>query len=251
MAASVSQQWSAEAYARNARFVADLGADVFDWLAPKVGEHILDVGCGDGALTARIADAGAVVTGVDASADLLAAAKARGLNVVLADAAAMPFKSEFDAVFSNAALHWVTDAVGAARSIHAALKPGGRFVAEFGGQGNVAAIATALRAAAQRFGGDEKLAAPWFFPSEAEYRALLDGAGFDVGRTALIPRPTPLPTGMDGWIETFRAPFFAQYGDHAGEVRDWVVQLLRPALSDMRGRWVADYVRLRVEAVAR
>lgn len=251
MGLSDKQQWSAEGYERNARFVSDLAAGVFDWLAPQARERILDVGCGDGALTQRIADAGAEVTGVDISEPLLEAARQRGLDVQFADVTALPFDGVFDAVFSNAVLHWVKDAEQAARSIHKALKPGGRFIAEFGGHGNVAAIATALRAAARHFGGDESLAAPWFNPTTAEYGALLDATGFEVQRIALVPRLTVLPTGIEGWFETFRKPFFEQFDERrAVEVRDWVIAVLKPSLADSSGPWTADYVRLRVEARA-
>lgn len=246
----MSNSWVAETYARNARFVADLAGDVVALLDPKPGERILDLGCGDGALTERLAAMGCTVVGVDISESLLAAARKRGLDVRYADARDLPFKNEFDAVFSNAVLHWVTEPERAARSIRAALKPGGRFVAEFGGHGNIAAIVTALRAAARIHGGDERLAFPWFYPTPDEYRAILQGTGFTVGELGLHPRATPLPTGIEGWLETFRQPFFASFGDRKAEVLATVVDLLRPSLCDTAGRWTADYVRLRVSARA-
>ncbi len=245
------QTWSATGYDRNARFVSDLGAQILSWLAPKSGERILDLGCGDGALTARIAASGADVVGVDISEALLAAARARGLDVRTGDAMALPFDAEFDAVFSNAVLHWVRAPAVAAAGMRRALKPGGRLVAEFGGHGNVAAIVTALRAAAEKFGGRGDLTAPWFYPTEAEYRAILEQAGFEVRRIELVARPTPLPTGIEGWLQTFRQPFFDQFGpERRAEVLAWVVALLKPALCDTGGQWTADYVRLRVDAVA-
>lgn len=251
MALAEQQNWSAEIYAANARFVSELGSGVFEWLSPKAGERILDVGCGDGALTQKIADAGAIVTGVDLSPSLLAAAEARGLSVIKADATALPFEDAFDAVFSNAVLHWVLDAETAARSIRKSLRKRGRFVAEFGGHGNVAAIVTGLRAAARQFGGDEALAAPWFYPTAEEYKEILAQAGLRVQRIMLLPRPTPLPTGLAGWLTTFREPFFSQFAEpDRQKVRDWVVSLLKPALCSTSGQWTADYVRLRVEAVA-
>jgi len=129
------------------------------------------------------------------------------------------------------------------------LKPGGRFVAEFGGHGNVAAIVTAMRAVAARRGGDAAIASPWFFPSPAIYRRLLEARGFAVKRIGLFPRPTPLPTGMAAWIRLFREPFFAQFGNEADAALAEAVDLLRPSLCDGDGNWTADYVRLRVEAV--
>ena len=139
-----AQSWSAEGYATNAGFVPVLGRAVLDLMDPKPGERILDLGCGDGTLTAQIAERGAAVVGVDASPDLLAAAKARGLDARLMDGQRLAFEAEFDAVFSNAALHWMLDQDAVADGVRRALKPGGRFVAECGGHGNIAAIATAL-----------------------------------------------------------------------------------------------------------
>lgn len=243
------QTWSADGYDRHARFVSDLGGEIFNWLAPAEGERILDLGCGDGDLTKRIRDAGAAVIGVDTSADLLAAARDLGLDVREMDGQTLTFDGEFDAVFSSAALHWMRDADAVAVGVRRALKPGGRFVAEFGGHGNMAAVVTAMRAAATRFGGDPGIARPWYFPTPDEYSDLLARHGFDVQRCVLAPRPTPLPTGMEGWLETFRGPFFDQFGsDQRSAAVSYVVQLLEPSLKDAVGRWTADYVRLRVEA---
>jgi len=244
------QSWSADRYARNARFVADLGAPVLDLLAPRPGERVLDLGCGDGALTERIAAAGAEIVGCDASPELLAAAAARGLAVRHADGHALPFEAEFDAVFSNAALHWMSrDPSAVVAGVRRTLLPGGRFVGEFGGHGNVAAVVTALIAVLDRHGVDGTAAMPWYFPTADEYRALLEAHGFTVDSIALLPRPTPLPTGIAGWLATFGAPFVR--GLPEGE-RDAVLaeveRLLAPSLRDGGGRWTADYVRLRFAA---
>jgi len=246
------QTWEAGAYAANARFVADLAGEVVAWLAAKPGERILDLGCGDGALTEELARAGAALVGIDPSASMVEAARARGLDARLGDGQALGFESEFDAVFSNAALHWMPEAGAVAAGVRRALKPGGRFVAEFGGFGNVAAIVTALRAAALVFGGDGGLARPWYFPTPAGHRAVLEAAGFTVRRIGLYPRPTPLRTGMEAWLQTFRAPFFNQFAAaRRREVVAYVVDLLAPSLRDEEGNWTADYVRLRFEAHAR
>ena len=245
------QTWDAKGYAHNARFVADLAGEVLSWLDPKPGERILDVGCGDGALTEKLAALGCQVVGVDPSQSMVQAAQARGLDARLADVRTLTFHAEFDAVFSNAVLHWVREPDAAARSMRRALKPGGRLAAEFGGHGNVAAVATALRAAARLHGGDAGVAAPWFYPTPDEYAGLLTSAGFKVGRIGLFPRPTPLPTGVEGWLETMRKPFFDQFpGAKRAEVFGDVVELLRPSLCDTQGRWTADYVRIRVLARA-
>ena len=198
-APAAGQRWSAEDYARNGRFVADLAAGVVDWLAPQSGERVLDLGCGDGVLTAAIAARGASVLGVDASPELLAAAQERGIETRLLDGHELPFLNEFDAVFSNAALHWMKrdpDAVvaGAFR----ALKSGGRFVAEMGGAGNVAAIRGGLHDSLARRGVDPAGVDPWYFPGVVEYRARLERAGFAVERIEKFERPTPLPGNVTG-----------------------------------------------------
>jgi SAM-dependent methyltransferase len=152
-------------------------------------------------------------------------------------------------VFSNAALHWMTQPGKVIDGVSRALKPGGRFVAEFGGHGNVAAIVTAMRAAARAFNGDSGLAGPWFYPTDREYAEMLEAAGFTVRRAGLFPRPTPLPTGIEGWLGTFRGVFFDQFGEKRDAVLGYVTDILRPSLCDRSGKWHADYVRLRVEAV--
>ena len=246
---AAAQDWSAKSYHDHARFVSELTADVVAWLDPRPGEHILDLGCGDGALTEKLVAMGLNVEGIDLSEDMLKAARARGLNVRLGDATTFTVDRPVDAVFSNAVLHWVRDPVAAIKRIRAALRPGGRLVAEFGGFGNVAAIVTALRAAAKSHGGDPLLAAPWYYPTDAEYRALLEAEGFAVERIGLFPRPTPLPTGVEGWLMAFRKPFFDQFPEAGrAEVVKTIVDLLRPVLADQSGRWSADYVRLRVRA---
>ena len=166
------QTWTAGGYAENAAFVPALGAEILAWLDPHPGERILDLGCGDGALTVKLVEAGATVVGVDTSAEMLAAARQKSLDVQPMDGQALTFAGEFDAVFSNAALHWMTRPRDVVAGVARALKPGGRFVAEFGGHGNVAAIVTALRAVTKARGLDPLLAGGWFYPTPDEYRAL-------------------------------------------------------------------------------
>ncbi len=242
------QTWSSDSYNRHARFVSDLGGAVYELLAPRAGERILDLGCGDGALTERLVADGAEVIGVDMSDDFLASAAARRLDVRKMDGQALEFENEFDAVFSNAALHWMTEPDKVLTGVVRSLRAGGRFVGEFGGHGNVAAIVTAMRATAARRGGEPSLAGPWFFPAPAVYQRMLEAHGFAVRRIGLFPRPTPLPTGMKEWLRVFRNPFFAQYGDEADAVLDEVCALLEPSLCDADGNWTADYVRLRFAA---
>ncbi len=244
-----AQTWSAEGYARNARFVADLGQPVLELLAPQPGERILDLGCGDGALTVKLVAAGATVVGADASAELVSAARALGLDARIADGQALAFDAEFDAVFSNAALHWMRQPDAVIAGVRRALKPGGRFVGEFGGHGNVAAIVTALVAALNARGLDGAARMPWFFPTPAEYAAKLEAQGFRVDSIGLVPRPTPLPTGMRGWLDTFANPLLDGIDTAArGSILDEVQALLAPSLRDQSGNWSADYVRLRFAA---
>ncbi|HET9268893.1 MAG TPA: class I SAM-dependent methyltransferase [Vicinamibacterales bacterium] len=245
----MAQTWDAADYAANARFVSDLGQPVLDLLAPRAGERILDVGCGDGALTQRLVQAGAKVVGVDPAPDFVAAAAARGIDARLIDAQALPFEREFDAVFTNAVLHWIPDLDAALRGVHRALKAGGRFVGECGGHGNVAAVSTALQAVARRHGVRAQL--PWRYPTPDDFTARLISAGFRPVSVELIPRPTPLASGMAAWLRTFAGPIFEQLPASVREAAlDETVELLRWSLCDEEGRWTADYVRLRFAAHA-
>ena len=244
-----TQHWNPDTYARHARFVSDLGAGVFDWLAPRPGEQVLDLGCGDGALTEKLVAAGCRVIAIDSSTEQIGAARARGLDARRGSAETLPFQAEFDAVFSNAVLHWIRDAAAVIASVHRALKPGGRFVAEFGGAGCVQTVRLALIDAAARRGLDGAALDPWFFPTEAAYRALLEAQGFAVHAITLFPRPTPLPGDITDWLETFAQPFLGAVppaGRRAfiDDVRDAV----QPALFDASRGWRADYVRLRFDA---
>ena len=246
------QHWSAARYAEAAHFVPALGAPVLELLAPTPGEHILDLGCGDGVLTEKIAAAGAVVVGVDAAPDMVAAARARGLDARVVAGQALAFDGAFDAVFSNAALHWMRPAEAVLAGVHRALKPGGRFVAEMGGHNNTAAIMVALRAVLARRGIEWQALSPWWFPSAAAYRARLEAGGFAVDEIAIIPRPTPLPAGIEAWLDAFTEDFFGALpaADRA-PARAETVDLLRPILMDETGTWIADYVRLRFRATRR
>jgi len=253
-ATKIGQTWDTEAYAANGRFVATLASDVVALLAPQAGEEILDLGCGDGALTEQLAATGAVLLGVDASPTMLTAARKRDLHVEQHNATALPYHHQFDAVFSNAALHWIAGLSGQQAmlsGVHRALRPGGRFVAEMGGHGNVAAIRTALQATLAPFHIDAEAAAASFFPPPALYRRLLEAAGFAVQSIELIPRPTPLPNGMESWLNTFRNGVLDQLSppDRATALAK-TVALLEPVLRDADGNWTADYVRLRFHATA-
>ena len=244
-----SQNWNSESYAQNARFVTDLGAPVLALLDPRPGEHILDLGCGDGVLTGKIADLGCKVVGVDSSPDFVAAAKNLGLDIIEKNAADLDFGPSFDAVFSNAALHWMKDADAVISGVARALRPKGRFVAEFGGHNCVKIIQTALIDELDRRGYDGQGANPWYFPTVEDYGARLAAGGFDVRYIALIPRPTPLPGDIMGWLTTFSGCFTSVMPNaERADYLECVRQRIKPHLCDAQGNWTADYVRLRFAA---
>ncbi|CAM9235782.1 unnamed protein product [Scytosiphon promiscuus] len=315
-----ADDWDADRYSTNAGFVPELGKHVLELLAPRHGECILDVGCGDGVLTAELKARGCKVVGIDFSPDMIAAAVKKDVEAYVMDASAInaPFllnklasqrappstppatatatatatasaesggennadppqvaaaaaaaaaasNAAFDAVFTNAALHWVRAPRTVIEGAKRVLRPGGRFVGEFGGHGNMAAVRVAMHAALWRRGVDPLKVDPWYFPTPHEYRQLLEAAGFIVDDVWLVPRPTVLPagTGMRGWLSTFTQAFLnaipeesSSDGETDGNgltkakavVVDEALAALQPALRDKDGIWTADYVRLRFKA---
>lgn len=245
-----SSQWQAETYTTTGAFVAAYGVDTLALLDPQPGERILDLGCGDGALTLKIKDAGADVLGFDASKELLATAAGRGLETQLGDAANLGFDQEFDALFSNAVLHWILDADAVANSMFKALKPGGRMAVEFGGFGNIAAVRTGLAGVLHEHGYTD-LPNDHYYPTVEQYTALLENQGFEEITAKLIHRPTFVADGIEAWLRTFRGGFLKRLGIDDTE-RDQIfaetAQLLKPALYDPNTGWWADYVRIRVTA---
>jgi SAM-dependent methyltransferase len=249
-----SSQWSPTDYAANAAFVPALGGAALELLAPQPGELILDIGCGDGILTRKMMAAGARVIGLDASREMVEAARARGVDAFVADAQALDLETQalrfgqFDAAFSNAALHWMLDPDAVASGVHSVLKPGGRFVGEMGGVGNIAALRGGIREELKaRFYPvpDED---PQWYPSVEEFVRLYACAGFVQINAQLIPRPTLLPSGVAGWVKTFRAGWL-DVAEVPPEARDDIAQAierrLQPRLQQEDGSWIADYVRLR------
>ena len=247
------QTWDPMAYGQNAAFVHGMADGVLEWLAAQPSEHVLDLGCGDGQLTQRIVATGASMVGVDASPEMVAAARTRGIAAEEASAESLPYAdATFDAVFSNAVLHWVRDQDAMMAEVHRVLKPGGRFVAEMGGHGNVAAISVGFMAVLARHGYGNLENGVNYYPTPASYTRRLVRHGFHVEQIALIPRPTPLAeSGMHGWLHTFRRGVLNGLPE---KLRDTVVEetaaLLSPALRDEDGNWTADYIRLRFIAVA-
>jgi trans-aconitate methyltransferase len=245
-----SNDWNADRYVTNAAFVSTYGSAVAELLGDISGQRVLDLGCGDGRLTLELVEKGASVVGIDASASMIESAKEKGLDAQVLDALEMSFEGEFDSVFTNATLHWIPNHPLLAAKVFAAVKPGGQFVGEFGGHGNVAAINTAIRGVLAKHGFDWSGKKPVTYPSVQKFKSVLEDAGFEVPYMELIPRPTPLPTGMRGWIETFGSSFLE---DAAPDVQRIMVneieELLAPALRDEFGNWTADYIRLRFKAV--
>ena len=245
----MTQHWDPDAYAEHARFVSELGAPAVDLLEPQPGEHILDLGCGDGALTERLLNAGSLVVGIDSSPEQVWAALERGLDARIVDASALPFENEFDAVFSNAVLHWIKDADAVIDGVWRALRPTGRFVAECGGSGCVRSVREAFRSALRVRGIDSNKVDPWYFPTAQQYQARLEARGFSVTSILLFPRPTPLRGDVTHWLKLFAQPFLEAVNDaDRARLIDEVRTHLKPRLRGADGIWTVDYVRLRFAA---
>ena len=253
-AAGDGQRWDPDRYRRWAPFVPALGREVLDLLDPRPGEQVLDLGCGDGTLTAAIAERGCRVVGVDRSAAFVAAARRRGLSAMAADARQLGdtelVAGSFDAVFSNAVLHWIPEAGEVVAGVHRLLRRGGRFVAELGGAGNIAVVRGELHRALRRRGLDPAARDPWYFPTAEEYSALLERHGFAVTEIRLFPRPTPVPGTLLEWLATFVTPFTANLDAATwDEVAAEVSAATAPRLRAADGAWTVDYVRLRFRGV--
>ena len=245
-----AQRWNPERYRTDAGFVAELGLPVLELLDPRPDEVILDLGCGDGTLTARLAEAGARVIGVDASPAMVVAARERGLDARLVDGHALQFDAEFDAVFSNAALHWMTDPDAVLAGVARALRPGGRFVGEFGGAGNVRSVIDAMRASFMAHPEFGPFRLPWYFPGAEAYAERLRTHGFRVERIALHPRPTPLPGALAAWLAIFADAITACLEDAQRACFMCEVEAgAKSALWSPEHGWRVDYVRLRFVAV--
>ena len=235
-----TSQWDAADYARFGGFVPALGEAALDLLDPQPGEHILDVGCGDGTLTEKIVQRGATVVGIDNSLSMVGAARVRGLDVRLMDAAELKFAEAFDAAFSNATLHWVLDKERAARAIWFALKFQGRFAGEFGGTGNLARLREALDNELVIRGYIPPIGAANWYPNVEEFAEVYETAGFTAIDARLIERPTMLEHGVAGWVTVFRVGWM----DRAGAPQD-EQPAIAAAVAAALDTDIADYVRLR------
>ena len=235
-----TSKWDPADYAKVGGFVAELGQAALDLLDPQPGEHILDVGCGDGTLTMKIVERGATVVGIDNSVEMIGAARAKGLDARLMDAAQMKFGEAFDAAFSNATLHWVLDKERAARAIWFALKPGGRFAGEMGGEGNLIQLREALDEELILRGYVPPVEASNWYASPEEFAAVYEAAGFREIDARLIERPTPIDHGVAAWVTTFRKGWL----DRAAVPEEERAEIAA-AVADRLGSNIADYVRLR------
>lgn len=243
--------WNANLYDGKHSFVSKFGQGVIELLAPTHGEQILDLGCGTGDLANTIQGLGADVIGIDKSKNMVKQAQLKYPEIpfTVKDATDLGYQDEFNAIFSNATLHWVKAPKRALQNIYAALKPGGRFVAEFGGKGNVQSITNELSHQYQQIGINyDDTHFPWYFPSIGEYTTLMEEVGFTVGIALYFDRPTPLEgeNGLANWLEMFGSSLFYGVDEQTKK------QLINRVEDNVRtrlyqnGGWVADYKRIRV-----
>lgn len=248
-------KWNADLYDSKHSFVFQYGENVLELLNVKPGEHVLDLGCGTGYLANQIKAQGGIVIGADASPEMITKAKAEypDVDFVVADGTSFHFDEPFDAVFSNATLHWIKDADAVIKNVYNSLKPGGRFVAEMGGKGNMAQIIAATTTVLNKYGyGANKANNPWYFPSTVEYATKLEAAGFRVTFTAQFDRPTLLQDGRQGvakWLNMFGPSFFKNIPEtELKQILEEITDILEPDYNK-DGEWYADYKRLRFIAV--
>ena len=247
-------KWNATLYDNKHSFVAKYGEDVLGWLAPQVDEHILDVGCGTGMLTEKIAETGAIVTGLDASPEMIAKAKQSYNNIefVVKDASNFSFDKKFDAAFSNATFHWIKDQQNVLQCIYDVLEPSGRLVYEMGAKHNIESIHNAVKKVLidEGFESNTNIEVN-YFSSAAEQATMLEKVGFTVVNILQFNRPTELvgEDGMKNWIVQFAQAYFKNIPtEKAKAMIDKAVAILKET-NYHEGRWYADYIRLRVKAI--
>lgn len=245
--------WNSTLYDTHFTFVPALGEELIALLAPQAGERILDLGCGTGHLTQKIAAFGTSVTGIDSSPEMIAQAQHNYPDLHFRIGRGEDFEVEkpYDAVFSNAALHWMKEAEAVVRQIRAALRPGGRLVAELGGKGNIHHILVAMAGALSQAEIGYPFEPPWYFPSIGEYASLLEKYGFQVNYAVHFNRPTPLEGGEEGmsnWLSMFAGSILKDIPtDAQNSLVQEILNRARPSLYQ-EGQWTADYVRLRIVA---
>lgn len=248
---STKDYWNANLYDQNHSFVSKYGNNLIERLAPKPGEKILDLGCGTGDLAKELYDVGVNVVGVDQSKNMITEARSKypDIHFMVRDATNLGYNNEFDAVFSNATLHWVKQPKQAVECIYQSLKPGARFVAEFGGKGNVQTITDEIIRQFKEAGIDYKMERfPWYYPSIGEYTSLMEEAGFRVTFAQHFDRPTPLDgeNGLRNWIKMFGSHMFESMDE---DKKDFIITKVENHLKAILykdGNWIADYKRIRV-----
>ncbi len=244
----MNQNWDANEYNKHASFVSKYGSKVLELLNPRPGEDILDLGCGEGTLSLEIKCTGACVYGVDASSNMIKKALASGVSAEVMSGESLTFNNRFDAVFSNAALHWMLNPAAVIQGSYKSLKKGGRFVGEFGGEGNINALVQAMESVFSDNPDFPKFNNPWYFPAPQEYKQKLESNGFKVDYIELIPRPTPLNTGVQEWLKIFSHGVTSGLNDTQKiTFLNSVEELVKPCLLN-NNQWTADYVRLRFHA---
>jgi len=244
-----TNSWNANKYNKHADFVSALGMPVVELLDPQENELILDLGCGDGTLAIELEKVGAKVIAVDLSKDMVAKSREKGLDAHVMSATELPYVEKFDAVFSNAVLHWVKDAHLAVENIYKSLKHGGRFVAEFGGYGNIHHIVSAMKEVFLRHQEYGEFDDCWFFPNPKEYQNILEKCGFEVAYIELVPRPTPIDD-IANWLEVFSNGITSNLTTEQKEqFKQETREILKSKIYSHEKGWVADYVRLRLKTI--
>jgi len=244
-----SNDWNPNKYKKHADFVSNLALPVVELLDPKEGENILDLGCGEGTLALEIKKSGVEVIGVDLSEEMIKKTKSKGIDAKVMSATNLDFENKFDAVFSNAVLHWVKNSELAIQKIHKALKKEGRFVAEFGGYGNIKSLTDAMKEVFDNHSSWGEFNNPWIFLKDTDYKVLLENNGFKVEYIELIPRPTPIDD-ITNWLDVFANGITENLSDEQKVTfKKEVKEILKPTQYNEIDGWSADYVRLRVRAV--
>ena len=245
---SNTNKWNADKYKKHADFVSNLAFPVIELLNPKENEKILDLGCGDGTLAVEIEKFNAQVIAVDLSESMVAKTQERGIPAYVMSATELTFKNEFDAVFSNAVLHWIKDADTSIKKIYRSLKPKGRFIAEFGGYGNIKFLTDAMQKVFNQHKEFGTFNNPWNFPKDSDYKQLLEDNGFNIEYIELIPRPTKIDD-ISNWLDIFANGIISHLTQEQQSVfKQEVREILKPKIYSERDGWVADYVRLRLKA---
>jgi trans-aconitate methyltransferase len=243
-----TNRWNADKYNQHADFVSNLALPVVDLLNPQANEKILDLGCGDGTLAIEIEKFSTKVLAVDLSENMVEKAKEKGIEAYVMSATELTFDNQFDAVFSNAVLHWVKEPETAIKKISAALKAGGRFIAEFGGYGNIKYLTDAMQEVFDKHEEYGKFKLPWYFPKETEYQKLLEENGFMIDSIELIPRPTKIDD-IANWLDIFANGIVLHLTEEQQDsFKQEVRTILKPKIYNEKDGWVADYVRLRLKA---